>query len=67
MILDKFSTAVAEAPVPLRSTGSSATAKATTTPNTKPNTKAKKVETTGQRCSAASEVKDYLKLDALLS
>ena len=67
MILDKFSTAVAEAPVSLRSTGSSATAKATTTPNTKPNTKAKKVETTGQRCSAASEVKDYLKLDALLS
>lgn len=60
MIVDKFS-AVAEAPVPLRSTGSSATATAT------PDTEPKKEATTGQRCSAASEVKDYLKLDEILS
>lgn len=62
-IVDKFPRAVAEAPVPLRSTGASATAKAEATPNTK----AKKEAKPGQRCSAAIEVRDHLKLDALLS
>jgi len=63
MIVDKYPRAVDGTPVPLRSTGSSATATAKATPDTEP----KKEATTGQRCSAASEVKDYLKLDEILS
>ena len=62
-IVDRFPRAVAEAPVPLRSTGSSATAKTKATPDAE----AKKETKTGQRCSVAIEVKDHLKLDALLS
>jgi putative transposase len=60
-IVDKFPRAVAEAPVPLRPTGSSATAKTKATPDTE----AKKETKTGQRYSVAIEVKDHLKLDAL--
>jgi len=62
-IVDKFPRAVAEAPVPLRSTGSSATAKTKATSEAE----AKEENKTGQRCSVAIEVKDHLKLDALLS
>ena len=62
-IVDKFPRAVAEAPVLLRFTDSSATAKTEVTPDTE----AKKEAKPGQRCSAAIEVRDHLKLDALLS
>ena len=62
-IVDKFPRAVAEAPVPLRSTGSSATAKTKATSEAE----AKEENKTGQRCSVAIEVKDHLKLDALWS